>query len=60
MYILIVSHNVIFVNLFYIRIFFYIINRIHFNNIKISKENYIINLFVKIYKPYEILKKNFN
>ena len=38
----------IFVNLFYIRIFFYIINRIHFNNMKINKENYIKYLLITL------------
>ena len=30
----------IFVNIFYIRIFFYVLNRIRFNNFKIIKANY--------------------
>jgi hypothetical protein len=38
----------IFVNLFYIRIFFYILNRIRFNNVKIKKENFIKYLLLTL------------
>jgi hypothetical protein len=38
----------IFVNLFYIRIFFYILNRIRFNNFKIKKENFIKYLLLTL------------
>jgi NADH:ubiquinone oxidoreductase subunit 2 (subunit N) len=38
----------IFVNIFYIRIFFFILNRVRFNNIKIKVENYAKYLLLTI------------